>query len=127
MSSNKEFAEFTSRDSNPVVCQRCLQSFENGTELFFMHDRKPDASGKRVCAGCRQHYLKKTETRQREIETTSRMCQSYSKLTALQYSNKSYLGRHGGSTPGAQITQSQEVVSVQRAVAEAQRKGIIRI
>ena len=42
MSSNVEVVEFTTGDSEPIVCQRCLQSFEAGTELYFMHDSKPD-------------------------------------------------------------------------------------
>jgi hypothetical protein len=64
MSSNNEYAEFTTQNSNPVVCQRCFQSFKDGTELFFMQDKRPDGVGKRVCAGCRQYYLKKTEARE---------------------------------------------------------------
>ena len=42
MLSNVEAAYFTTDNSSSVVCQRCLQSFEEGTELYFMHDRKPD-------------------------------------------------------------------------------------
>ena len=74
MTSNKEYVDFSTHNSNPVVCQRCLQSFKNGTELFYMHDSKADGVGKRVCGGCRQYYLKKTEARQ--LENTSRSCQS---------------------------------------------------
>jgi hypothetical protein len=66
MPSNTEFVDFTTGDVNPVVCQRCLQSFPTGTELFFMHDNKPDGAGKRVCAGCRQYYIRKTQIRQQE-------------------------------------------------------------
>ena len=44
MSSNNEYAEFTTyNNSNPVVCQRCLRSFLPGTVLYFMQDyNKPD-------------------------------------------------------------------------------------
>lgn len=73
MSSNKDYAEFTSHNSNPVVCQRCYQSFKDGTELYYMHDQKADGVGKRVCAGCRQHYHEKTKARELE---TSRLYQS---------------------------------------------------
>lgn len=70
MSSN--FADFTTYNSAPVVCQRCLQSFKDGTELFFMQDNRPDGRGKSVCAGCRQYYLKKTQAR--NLENPSRSC-----------------------------------------------------
>ena len=46
----------------PVICQRCLQSFEAVAELFYMQNNKVDARGKKVCSGCHQYYLKKTET-----------------------------------------------------------------
>jgi hypothetical protein len=58
-----EAADFTTKDKRPIICQRCHQSFESGAELYFMHDRKGDAAGKHVCAGCRQHYLQKTKQR----------------------------------------------------------------
>ena len=74
MSYNNELADFTTHNSNPIVCQRCFQSFKEGTELFFMHDSKPDGIGKKICAGCRQYYLKKTQARQ--LENTSRTYQS---------------------------------------------------
>jgi hypothetical protein len=64
--SNIEVAEFPTGNAKPTVCQRCLQSFKKGTELYFMQDKRPDGAGKSVCAGCRQYYLRKTETRQRE-------------------------------------------------------------
>ena len=70
MSSNVKVAEFTTGNSEPIVCQRCLQSSEAGTELYFMHDSKPDRRGKRVCASCRQYYLRKTETRQVELASS---------------------------------------------------------
>jgi hypothetical protein len=69
--SNIEVAEFTTGNAKPIVCQRCLQFFKKGTELYFMQDKKPDVAGKRVCAGCRQYYLSKTETRQREHTLSS--------------------------------------------------------
>jgi hypothetical protein len=121
--SNNEYADFTSFNSNPVVCQRCLQSYNDGTELFFMHDNKPDGSGKRVCAGCRQYYLQKTEARQ--LENASRKCQS--NINALQ-SNGRNSGRASTSVQNVQVT--QDAVSrqnVRKAVAEAQRKGIISV
>jgi hypothetical protein len=68
---NVEVAEFTTGNAKPIVCQRCLQSFQEGTELYFMQDRKSSVAGKHVCAGCRQYYLRKTETRQRERTSSS--------------------------------------------------------
>ena len=66
--SNVEHIDFTTQgDASPVICQRCLQSFEAGTELFYMQSNKLDARGKNICSGCHQYYLKKTETRQREL------------------------------------------------------------
>ena len=56
-----ELADFTSHGKRPVVCQRCNQSFEEGTKLFYMQDRNPENPGKLLCAGCHQHYLRKTE------------------------------------------------------------------
>lgn len=57
-----ELADFTTnlKGAKPVVCQRCHESFESGTELFFMHDRKGDGPGKHICAGCCPCYLRKT-------------------------------------------------------------------
>lgn len=78
MSSYNESAEFTTYNTNPVVCQRCYQSFKDGTELFYMQDNKPDGMGKKICAGCRQYYLKKTEARQ--LENESRTYQSNSNI-----------------------------------------------
>ena len=57
-----ELADFTTKGTKPVVCQRCHASFESGTQLFFMHNRKGDGPGKHICAGCRQYYVRKTET-----------------------------------------------------------------
>jgi hypothetical protein len=45
MSSYGEAADFTTGNSNPVVCQCCLQPFKDGTELCYMQDRKPDQGG----------------------------------------------------------------------------------
>ena len=70
MSSHGEVADFTTGNSNPVVCQRCLQSFEEGTELYFMQDRKANQGGKRICAGCRQYYLRKTEARETQLASS---------------------------------------------------------
>jgi hypothetical protein len=127
MSSNQEFADFTSYSSNPVVCQRCLQSFADGTDLYFMQDTKADGSGKRVCAGCRQYYLKKTESRQLD----SRLCQ-FNFNGVQSRSNTSYSGRAGRASTTEHVSQitpnTQEAVSrqsVHKAVAEAQRNGII--
>lgn len=119
MSSNSDFASFTSCNSAAVVCQRCLRSFKKETELFFMHDNKPDGAGKRICAGCHQYYREKTESRNK------------SNLTLQPESDNHYSGCNSASVQSLQITPAtQEVVSrqnVHRAVAEAQRKGIIRI
>lgn len=71
MSSYGEVVDFTTGNSNPVVCQRCLQSFEDGTELYFMQDRKANQGGKRICAGCRQYYLRKTEARETQLASSS--------------------------------------------------------
>ena len=35
MSSYGEVADFTTGNSNPVMCQHCLQSFEDEMELYF--------------------------------------------------------------------------------------------
>jgi hypothetical protein len=60
--SSIEQVDFTTQgDAPPVVC---LQSFEAGMELFYMQSNDADARGKKVCSGCRQYYLKKTDTRQ---------------------------------------------------------------
>ena len=67
MPPNAEPAYFTTDNNNPVVCQRCLQSFEDGTELYFMQDKKPDGRGKHVCAGCCRYYLEKTEAREKQL------------------------------------------------------------
>jgi hypothetical protein len=61
--SSIEQVDFTTQgDASPVVCQRCFQSFEAGTELFYMQSNNADARGKKVCFGCHQYYLKKMET-----------------------------------------------------------------
>jgi hypothetical protein len=39
MPPNAEPAYFTTDNNNPIVCQCCLQSFEDGTELNFMQDK----------------------------------------------------------------------------------------
>jgi hypothetical protein len=39
MRPNAEPAYFTTDNNNPVVCQHCLQSFEDGTEPYFMQDK----------------------------------------------------------------------------------------
>ena len=63
--SSIEKADFTTQgDTPPVVCQRCFQSFERESDLFYMHDNKANGSGKMVCSGCRRYYMKKTEARQ---------------------------------------------------------------
>ena len=67
MSSNHEVADFTTGNFNPIVCQRCLQSFEEGTELYYMRDRKTDQGGKRICGGCDQYYIRKTEAHETEL------------------------------------------------------------
>ena len=56
-----ESAPFTTKGTRPVVCQRCHESFEEGTQLFFMEDKNRENPGRHVCAGCRQYYLRKTE------------------------------------------------------------------
>lgn len=63
---NIEVADITTGNTKPIICQRCLQSFQEGTVLYFMQDRKSSVAGKHVCAGCCQYYLKKTESRQQE-------------------------------------------------------------
>ena len=64
---NAEPAYFTTANNNPVVCQHCLQLFEDGTELYFIQDKKLDGQGKHVCAGCRQYYLEKTEAYEKQL------------------------------------------------------------
>src|ERR1700730_4427279 len=71
MSSHGEVADFTTGNSNPIMCQRCLQSFKDRTELYFMQDRKADHRGKSICAGCCQYYLRKTETRETQLASSS--------------------------------------------------------
>ncbi|KAF8233821.1 hypothetical protein L208DRAFT_867959 [Tricholoma matsutake] len=61
---NIEVAEFTTGNTKPVVCQRCLQSFQEGTDLYFMQDRKSSVPGKHICAGCCRYYLRKMESHQ---------------------------------------------------------------
>ena len=121
MSSNVEAAYFTTDNSNSVVCQRCLQSFEEGTELYFMHDRKPDGKGKRVCGGCRQYYLRKTETYQRAPSSSQSM-------HALLPNKSMVLGHHASASASVQITLvAQSVVShqnIHKAVADAQKCGM---
>ncbi len=57
----RELADFTSHGKRPIVCQRCHESFEEGTKLYYMQDRNPENPGKLLCAGCHQHYIRKTE------------------------------------------------------------------
>ena len=64
---NADPAYFTTDNNNSVVCQCCLQSFEDGTQLYFMQDKKPDGRGKHVCAGCHRCYLEKTEAREKQL------------------------------------------------------------
>lgn len=101
MSSNVEVADFTTGIENSVVCQRCFQSFETGTELYFMQDRKPDGRGRRICVGCRQHYLRKTDTRQHELA----------------------LSRASASVQITPVAQEVSHQNIRKAVAEAQRQG----
>jgi hypothetical protein len=121
MSSYGEVADFTTGNSNPIMCQRCLQSFEDGTELYFMQDRKADWGGKKICAGCRQYYLRKTETRKTQLASSL----SPSSTIVLS-NNKSIIpGRASASvqiTPVAQPAVSRQ--DIQKAIAEAQRRGI---
>ena len=79
-----ECADFTTKNTRPVICQRCHASFENGTELFFMQDRKGDGPGKHICAGCRQHYLRKTESTRRTIGQLSYIIYHSSRLSPYQ-------------------------------------------
>jgi len=71
-----ELADFTTKGAKPVVCQRCHESFESGTELFFMHDRKGDGPSKHICAGCCQHYLRKTMAIQHTGQLSYTICLS---------------------------------------------------
>jgi hypothetical protein len=68
---NIEVADITTGNTKPIVCQRCLQSFQEGTVLYFMQDRKSSVAGKHVCAGCHQYYLKKMESHQQEHTSSS--------------------------------------------------------
>ena len=72
-----ERAEFTTNGKRPVVCQRCHESFEEGTNLFYMEDRNRDNPGKHVCKGCRQYYLRKTEAIQRSTTRSSSNLSSF--------------------------------------------------
>ena len=100
--SSTEKADFTTQgDTPPVVCQRCFQSLEQGSDLFYMHDNKPDGRGKMVCSGCRQYYLKKTNARQQELVASGHPSAQI--------------------TLGAQQTASSQ--NIHKAVAKAQRNG----
>lgn len=76
-----ERAEFTTNGKRPVVCQRCHESFEEGTNLFYMEDKNRDNPGKHVCVGCRQYYLRKTEAIQR---STMRLSSSPSSCSVVK-------------------------------------------
>ena len=49
------------------MCQQCLQSFEEGTELYYIRDSKAERAGKRICGGCRQYYIGKTQARETKL------------------------------------------------------------
>lgn len=65
-----EVADFTTKCTRPIVCQRCHESFESETKLYFMHDRKGGGPGKHVCVGCHQYYLRKTKAMKQQDGAT---------------------------------------------------------
>jgi len=114
-----ELADFTTKGAKPVVCQWCHESFESGTELFFMHNRKGDGPGKHICAGCCQHYLRKTMAIQHTGQLSYTIClpswlRTYAGLGAGHKSNQQQ------NTREHQMTN----VSTQKAVAATQRQGM---
>jgi hypothetical protein len=121
MSSNHEVADFTTGNSNPVVCQRCLQSFKEGTELYYMRDSKAERAGKSICGGCRQYYIGKTQAR----ETKLALSLSLSMNIVFSNNNSIIPGRAASAsvqiTPVAQPVVSQQ--EIRKAVNEAQRHG----
>src|ERR1700720_2116945 len=125
MSSHGEVADFTTGNSNPIVCQHCLQSFEDGTELYFMQDRKADRGGKSICAGCCQYYLRKTDSRETQLASSS---SPSSILRCCLITSSVIPGRASASVQIAPV--AQPAVShqdIQKAIAEAQRRGITSI
>jgi hypothetical protein len=114
-----EFADFTTKDARPVICQRCSESFESGTKLFFMHNRKGDGPGKHICAGCRQYYLRKTEAIKEH--TLGQFSHHF------LYDSQSMHGAAGHKSDHQQIVPEHQIINVtstQKAVAVAQRQGM---
>ena len=74
MSSSGEVADFTTGVSNSVMCQHCLQSFEDGTELYYMQDSKSNWGGKESA----QDVISTTLERQRLASPTGIKCVSIS-------------------------------------------------
>ena len=101
-------ADFTTDGQDLVVCQRCKETFPPNTLLFYMHDRRPDRPGKKICTGCRQYQLNKTETRQRTEQRTE--CTSYN--TYLRERDSYY-----------HVVPSENRQDIRKQVNAAQRQG----
>ena len=107
MLSSGKVADFTTGVSNSVLCQHCLQSFEDGMELYYMQDSKSDRGGKRVCTGCRQYYLRKTEARKSQpASSVSLYLWILSNLTmSLHYRSRfRFCADRSGCTAGNQLS-----------------------
>ena len=118
-----ELADFTTNDARPVVCQRCRESFEKGTRLYYMKDgNNPDGPGRHVCAGCREHYLRKTAQR-----TAGNIISAFYKYGVLIYltatgSQDALLRQVTPETPRRNLS-DPAVKNIRKAVADAQRRG----
>ena len=121
MLSNHEVADFTTGNSNPVVCQRCLWSFKEGTELYYMRDSKAEQARKRICRGCCQYYIRKTQA------CKTKLALSLSLSMNIAFSNDNSIIPGCATSASVQITPvAQPVVSqqeIKKAVNEAQRCG----
>ena len=117
-----DVVDFTTNDARPVVCQRCRESFENGTDLYYMRDSKPDGAGKHVCAECRQYYLRKTAQRTAGIILSASQMALCEELTPTTKADHS-LSRQ--VTPRAPKPNRSDpaVDNIRKAVAAAQRRG----
>jgi hypothetical protein len=67
----QQVADFTTRCEQQNICQRCKEACEPGVQLQFMHPRNPTGSGKWLCIGCHQYYVRKSSARTEGVSLSS--------------------------------------------------------
>jgi len=59
-------AEITSEGPGRVICQRCKETYEPGTQLHYMANMDRSRPGRHVCQPCYDYYMNKTTTQRRK-------------------------------------------------------------